>query len=581
MSALSTAWARLLVESLALSGIRDVVISPGSRSTPFVWAALHSDGLRCHTLLDERSAGFFAVGQAKTSGHPSLLVCTSGSAGAHYLPAVIEAAESGTPLVVLTADRPFELSGCGAPQTIDQTRLYGVYARRFVDLGMPDPHPDAFQALARQAAQSVFASLYPEPGPVHLNGRVRKPLEPAHDTTLEAQVDALLGATPAHAVPPRPLATPSGIDELCSACAPTRRGLIVCGPSLPADAVPPETISRLARATGFPVFAEATSQQRFSLPADGVRVLDGGAWLLSLPGFDPPEVVLQIGAPPTTAAWSRYLADHVKLERHVIAARGWPDPQSRAASLVLGDCAGNLTALADALERRGVAPEPSRWVDSIANDNENIWSIVEEELASPAGELDEPSAVRQLVDALPRGSLLVLGNSLPVREVDLYCRARRHGPEVVSQRGANGIDGLISGAAGAAVATQRPTTLLVGDLGFVHDLGGLAAAGRVRVPFTIAVLNNGGGRIFEQLPLADLPGLDEAGLAAWIAPHQLDLSSASALFGLEHHNVRTAAGLERALSTAYDRPRVLEIVVPPHSARDVQRRIRTRLEAHG
>jgi 2-succinyl-5-enolpyruvyl-6-hydroxy-3-cyclohexene-1-carboxylate synthase len=180
---LLTEWARLLMASLRAAGVRDVVLSPGSRSTPFTWAALQDAGLRCRTIIDERSAAFFAVGQARLTGLPTVLVCTSGSAAANYFPAVVEAAESATPLVLLTADRPFELQHAAAPQTIDQTRLFGDYARRFFELGMPDADPAMLEALQRMAAQAVLASRSPLPGPVHLNARARKPLEPAggHD----------------------------------------------------------------------------------------------------------------------------------------------------------------------------------------------------------------------------------------------------------------------------------------------------------------------------------------------------------------------------------------------------------------
>ncbi len=578
MSALSNAWSRLLLGSLAAAGVRDVVVSPGSRSTPLVWAALRLPGLRCHTIIDERSAGFFALGQARISGRPALVVCTSGSAGAHYLPAVVEAAASGTPLLVLTADRPFELSDCAAPQTIDQTRLFGVHARRFVDLGQPDAHPDALRALQRQAAAAVLATRSPDPGPVHLNARFRKPLEPDRDAALEAQVEALLHAGLTRASAPRRVANPHDVEELAKCCRAAKSGLVVCGPMAPATAPTPATVARLARATGFAVFAEATSQQRFSLPSNGIAALDAGAWLFE-PGRSAPDLVLQLGAPPTAATWDRYLASEPRLARHVVAERGWPDPRSTATSMLTGDPAASLEALADVLQARGSAPDPSPWLHSIAKDNDRIWSIVEQELGAGDGALDEPGAVRLVLDTLPRDSLLAVGNSLPVRELDLYCRARAEGPAVWSQRGANGIDGLISGALGAALSSRAPTTLLLGDVSFLHDIGGLFAARSIDVPLTIAVVNNGGGRIFEQLPLADLEGLDAAAFEPWVTPHGLDLSHAAALYGLGYTRVDTASGLRHALSAGTLRPRIVDMAVSPHSARDTGRRIRARIAA--
>lgn len=578
MSGALTAWARLLIESLAAAGVQDVVLSPGSRSTPFVWAALECPALRCHTLIDERSAGFFALGQARVTGRPSLLVCTSGSAGANYLPAVVEASTSGAPLLVLTADRPFELLECSAPQTIDQTRLFGAHARQFVELGLPDTEPRALRALQRRAAAAVFVSRYPDPGPVHLNARARKPLEPDHDAALDSEVDALIERGPALVTPPRQLASPPAIEDLASACVRAESGLIVCGPMQPADAIPAALVTRLARATGFPVYAEATSQQRFSVPVgDTPPLVDAGPWL-----FDPRRsaagLVLQIGLPPTAAAWERHLAQHPELERYVIASRGWPDPESSASGLLIGDPASTLESLAALCEARPGPPGSSPWARSILSDNEKIWSILEGELGAVDDQLDEPGAVRLLVDTLSARSLLVVGNSLPVRELDLYCRARRGGPTVCSQRGANGIDGLISGAAGAASRAGMPTTLLLGDVSFLHDIGGLYAARRIPTPFTIAVVNNSGGRIFEQLPLAGQHGLEPAGLEPWITQHGLDLSHAATLYGLDYARPGTPAELRRVLADGPDGARVVDIVVPPHSARDTQTRIRTRIE---
>ncbi|HRI55183.1 MAG TPA: 2-succinyl-5-enolpyruvyl-6-hydroxy-3-cyclohexene-1-carboxylic-acid synthase, partial [Pseudomonadota bacterium] len=229
-------WARLLLGSLAAAGVREVVVSPGARSTPFVCAAHAEPQLRCWDVIDERAAAFFALGQARVTGRPSLLICTSGTAGAHYLPAVIEAGAAHLPLLVLTADRPFELQDCGAPQTIDQIKLLGGHARRFFELGMPDPSDLSLRALRRLAAQAVLTTTWPTPGAVHLNARARKPLEPqsvhtSDEVALRARVDELLQAPLLRAYPPRAVPAPAGVAAAAQLCRSARRGLIICGPA--------------------------------------------------------------------------------------------------------------------------------------------------------------------------------------------------------------------------------------------------------------------------------------------------------------------------------------------------------------
>jgi 2-succinyl-5-enolpyruvyl-6-hydroxy-3-cyclohexene-1-carboxylate synthase len=566
-------WARLLVESLAGAGVRDVVVSPGSRSTPFVAAALRSSRLRCHVVVDERSAAFFALGQAKLCDAPSLLVCTSGSAGTHYLPALIEATHAGAPMIVLTADRPFRLQDAGAPQTIDQTRLFGA-AARFVELGEPRSEPQALEALARVAAQAVYAARFEQP--VHLNARALKPLEPveprdADGRALRETVDAILerGATRVAASLRAPDA-PS-IAALAERCRAARRGIIACGPMSPAHALEPEALAALGRTTGFVVLAEAASQVGFS--AAETRAFD---LLLRAPRFrdaHAADLVLQLGAAPTSSGFAQYLDAHSELERDVIAPFGWPDPASTARSMIFADLNLGARALADAL--RGSLPharEREAWRHRWSRASQIVERAVDAELAED-GALSEGGAVRVALEALPERALLCLGNSLPIREADTFRGALRGDATVVSQRGASGIDGAISWAAGAASVAGRPALALIGDLSFLHDIGGLAAARTLRTPLAIVVVNNGGGRIFEQLPVAG--AVSEAELAAWTTPHDFDLSAAARLFGLEHRAARTPGDLAHALARALDHPvaSVVEAIVPAHSAAEQQRRL--------
>jgi 2-succinyl-5-enolpyruvyl-6-hydroxy-3-cyclohexene-1-carboxylate synthase len=586
---LQTEWARLLMASLRQAGVRDVVVSPGARSTPFTWAALQDPGLRCRTIIDERSAAFFALGHARITGVPVLLICTSGSAAANYFPAAVEAAESATPVLLLTADRGLELQHAAAPQTIDQTRLYGRFAREFFELGTPDPDPGMLRALQRLAAQAVLASRSPVPGPVHLNARARKPLEPDAGSgepaeRLRSLVDELIGHGAPSTFPPDAVPAAGAVSQLVRACVGARRGLIVCGPAPPWDAPDPAEVAALARVTGFPVVAEPASQQRFAAALAPDHWVDGFATLLTAPSFRDahgPDLVLQLGRPPTATEWSAYLERWSAATRFVVAPHGWPDPWSTAAAVIRSPVGSAVRALRAGVEaaRRELdpgAPERAAWLAALRAANGTAWSVVDEALA---GGFSEGAAVRAVVDSVPGGGVLALGNSLPIREAEVFAPARARAVTVWTQRGANGIDGLISGAAGAATAAGRPTTLLLGDVSFAHDVGGLAAARDAGAPLAIVVLNNGGGRIFDRLPIADrLAGGD---LQAWLTPPALDLAAAAAGFGVGYDRASNGAELQTALAEAAVEggTRVIEVVIPGDGTTAHQRQLRRRLEA--
>lgn len=586
---LLTEWSRLFFESLADAGLRDVVVSPGSRSTPLVWAALSCQRLRAISIVDERDAGFYALGLARITGRPAAVLCTSGSAAANYFPAVVEAAMARVPLLVVTADRPFELQDCGASQTLDQTRLYGSYVRSFVELGMPEHEAPALVALRRRAAQCLHDTMQGEPGPVHVNVRARKPLEPTVSRTpagveLTARVNELLGTPPSHPAKARRVADDAELRAVAADCVGAARGIIVCGPAAFGGARAGHAVARLALTTGFPVYAEATSQLRF----DGLRdlppalVLDGLDLLLRSPAFRggfQPEVVLQIGEVPTSGSWERFLAQRDGVIRHVIAPHGWPDPQSSARSLVIADVEDSVGRLVTMLPEHA-ADRTAPWSARLALANRAAWSAVEGVLSEELS-LGEGSAVRAVVDAMPDGALLAIGNSLPVRHVDAFCRARAlPAVGVCSQRGVAGIDGVVAGAAGAAVAHGGPTALIVGDVSALHDLGGFAVAAATGVPFVVVVLNNDGGRIFEQLPFGDTD-LDEGYFRFWTTPHGVRFDGLSRLFPLAHVTAGTLDALRSALSRGLSQPgcTVIEVPVPPHGARDQYRALLARLDA--
>ena len=558
---LLTEWSRLLIGSLARAGVTEAVISPGSRSTPFTWAALNEPKLTTRVVIDERSAAFYAVGHAKITGAPVLLICTSGSAAANYFPAIVEADRSGTPLVVLTSDRPFELQAADAPQTIDQVKLYGDAVREYFELGLPDAAPLALRSARRVAAHAAALARGPVPGPVHLNARARQPLEPvtASDGAgreLAASVDALLAEQPVLSGT-RATASDEALDAIAKASRIARRGLIVCGPLSPAAAAP-NAVAMLARSTGFPVAAESTSQLRFRA-LDGVRrvhALDGLLRGRARERFTP-DCVIRIGAAPTSTAWSELLAALPTLREHVVSAVAWSDPHGTAATMAIGDVADALTRLVARLA--GSAPAgDAAWIDTLtAADDAGIAAL---DTLRPN---DEGAFVRALVGAIPDGSLLALGNSMPVREVDTFAPGDERDIVVWSQRGANGIDGLIAGATGAAEAAARPTALLLGDVSALHDVGSFSVARECTQPLAIVVIDNGGGRIFERLPIASTGIAAREEWQAWLTPPRLDFEALAQAFGIIYERADDTQAAREGLSRALETPgaTLLHVVV--------------------
>jgi 2-succinyl-5-enolpyruvyl-6-hydroxy-3-cyclohexene-1-carboxylate synthase len=558
---LAGAWARLLIDSLAEAGVTHAVISPGSRSTPLVLALAEHPRIDARVVLDERDAAFHALGLAKATGLPALALCTSGSAGAHYLPAAIEAATARVPLLLMTADRPPRAHHRDAPQTIEQARMFGTFARAAFDLGPPDPHPAALRALRQTAALAVARARFPEPGPVQLNAPFDKPLEPqppnASDAVLAAAIeDALRGPAPC-LVPAAGRPADGTVESVVAVCRAARRGVLTAGP-LPAwDASARRAAGALAAALGWPLLADASSQLRFAPLGEAGHATRAGridlAWLdAPLRARFRPDVVLQIGGVPASRGYERLLAAEPGLPRVVVTRWGVADPYASATLIVNADPGATLEALL--ARRAALASADPGWLA----DWHALEDAAEDALATLAAPGDAPlseaAAVRAALAALRDGDALGLSNSLPVRAVDLFAGADQRDLAVFSQRGANGIDGLIAGAAGFAAGAERPMLLLIGDLAFQHDLGGLAAARACPVPLAIVVLANGGGRLFDLLPLTEGSVSRAHFERFFLAPQGLDIGAAAAAFGIPHAAAGTARQLENALAGALARP---------------------------
>lgn len=554
-----TRFVRHVVDGLVHGGVTDVVLSPGSRSTPILLAALRS-GLPIHDVIDERAASFFALGLAREGRLPAL-VCTSGSAPGHYLPAVMEASASRVPLVVLSANRPPELHDTGASQTIDQVRLFGGHVRAFVDLGAPHASERAMRAAQRRTLRAVLRARGPDPGPVHVDVGARKPLE---------ELDA---PHRLHAVPqvfgPSTAVNDAAVEALAARLRGAERPLLVAGPGPLAQRRWRDSVATLTEALGAPLAADAGSQVRFTgraLAFDGAEAwlrTDAGRALLDA------DLVLQLGDAPIGPGVARHLQDRPRV---VVAAGGWPDPEGDAELLVFGDVTATLAALAS---RLGAPRAP--WLAPTVARRATV-ALARARAEALGGALCQPGAVHAAFCALDEGMRVVLGNSLPIRAVDLFVDVDRD-LHVAVQRGVSGIDGTLAGAVGVARASRAPTLAVVGDVTFLHDLGGLLLARGLDVPLVVLVLNDDGGRIFEHLPV--YRALDADAFERHFAmAHGLRFSSAASLYGLRYVEATSHDAVSHAVRQGLRAPgaTIVEVLLRPESARETNERLLAALE---
>lgn len=574
-AAVQTLWAELIAATLADAGVRLCVVSPGSRSTPLVLALAADGRFELPTIIDERAAAFFALGSARATGEPAALVCTSGTAAAHYLPALVEASMAGIPLVVLTADRPPELQQCGANQTIEQVGMYGTFVRGMFDLGAPVGTVTAMRALRRKLVQAVTLARGPQPGPVHLDVPLRKPLEPAAPSTDDerslARAVGELRRSPVTANPPRLVADPAALEQLAAAIAAEPCGIIVAG-ALPIElASARDAVFALAARAGYPVLAEAGSQMRFGPRPRSVASIDHFDLLLAAPtlaGAPAPKLVIQLGAEPVAAGWAAAQPVLAGAARWVLADREWRDPDSSARGVIVGE----LRASLDELVRR----IPERPAGDLADN----WRVAESRAANAIGRAiamhprSEVAVMQAVLDAVaecaPDGAIVQLGNSLPIRVAD-HVRGGGALRLVCTQRGASGIDGLIASAAGAT-RTGKPVVLVLGDVSFAHDLGGLLAARHVTTPLAIVVIDNGGGRIFSGLPVARAQGGSVFEQHFLTAPG-IDPIAIAAALGVRAVAAASPASIETALAAALATPgpTLVHAPVTATGAHDVRR----------
>lgn len=518
-----------LADEWVRCGVTDVVVAPGSRSTPLALALAGQPGLRVHVHHDERSASFLALGFGLATRRPAVVLCTSGTAAANFHPAVVEAHQGEVPLIVCTADRPPELRDVGAPQTIDQDRLYTTSVRWFHDPGVPD---EATRRSWRSiAGRAVADALAPRPGPVHLNLPFRDPLVgeagPLPDGRSSGWTGSLVGA---------PSLSAAQLDQV-AAVLDQPRGVIVAGEG----AGDPAAVHALAAATGWPVLADPRSGCRVPAPAT-VAAFDALLRHERFAADHTPTVVLRLGAPPASKVLAQWVAVSGAAQVHVQPTATWVDPDRDLARRVVADPTLVCSLLASRLRGASGTPWAARWERAEGR----AQSAIDEVLGHQPWPT-EPHVARATLAAVPEGSSLVVSSSMPVRDLEWYGAPRR-GVRVLANRGANGIDGVVSTAVGVALA-GGPTALLIGDVALLHDTNGLLGLAARGVDLTIVCVDNRGGGIFSFLPQATaVPA--ERFEQLFGTPHDVDLVALAGAHGITCDVVGEAGGVGAAVGSS-------------------------------
>lgn len=533
MTAAAPLLAAVFVDELARGGVTDACLAPGSRSTPLAMALYADERIRLHVRHDERSASFLALGLAKVTHRPVAVVCTSGSAVANLHPAVVEADASRAPLLLLTADRPPELRGTGANQTIDQIKIFGSAVRWFCEVGVPETGlAQYWRSTASRACGEARGVLGGPAGPVHCNLAFREPLVPAAGD----EIDPGVGGRPngaAWTATSDPRRLPSGADlaELTERIQATERGLLVVGDT----DCDPRPLRALAEAAGWPLLAEPQSGARAGSHA--VTTYD---YLLRDAPFaaehDPDFVVVigKLGLSKTLLAWLSADIPQVLIDRD----GSWLDPSRSLGAVITADPAATAAAVVEDLLERPHSAWLGSWLSADRHVRDAIDTLLDADDAP-----SEPRVARDLAAAVPGGAALTVASSMPVRDLALFA-APRDGLRVVANRGTSGIDGFVSTAMGVAAGHEGPAFALAGDLSLLHDQNGLLPSPTGRPDLVIVVVNNDGGAIFSFLPQAQFARGYET---LFGTPHGIDLAKLASVYGIGHHRVERAGDLADAV----------------------------------
>jgi 2-succinyl-5-enolpyruvyl-6-hydroxy-3-cyclohexene-1-carboxylate synthase len=505
---------RAFCDELARCGLRVACTSPGSRNTPILLALARERRIRCFSHLDERCAAFFALGAAKASGVPAAVTCTSGTAAANLLPAVIEAYQARVPLILLTADRPPELREVGAGQAIDQLKLYGDAVKWFFELDAGEATPERLRWARALACRAFFTARDGRPGPVHLNVPLREPLAPGGALGPQAGGGGRPGGAPWVAIE---------------------------RPTLGSDPSLGPRLAKLSARARVPLLADPLSGARL-----GTAALAHYDLLLREPrltGELVPELVVRIGELPTSKPLRAWLAALRCPQVSFAADEAWSDPDATLSQRTVTP----LGSLLDRIAEDRAPPDSGDWLQRWRAADGAVAETLAPALSGP--ELSEPAVAALLARELPAEATLFVASSMPVRDLESFAPVREQPLRVLANRGANGIDGTVSSAFGVAAVSRGPVVLLVGDVALAHDLGGLLAARRSGLALTIVLVNNDGGGIFHFLPVAGERDAFEEHVAT---PHGLRFEHAAALYGCAYRQPRDLGELHSAVAGALE-----------------------------
>jgi 2-succinyl-5-enolpyruvyl-6-hydroxy-3-cyclohexene-1-carboxylate synthase len=523
-----TNFVRRMTGALMKAGVKSVVISPGSRSTPLAYAFASTKSLNVYIQVDERSAGFFALGLAKATGEPVVLLCTSGTAASNYFPAVTEAHYARIPLIVITADRPHELREVGAPQAIDQIQLYGNHVKYSVDFPLAEENADVDDYIERHVQRAASVALSAPYGPIHLNVPFREPLliDFEMDTPTATFIQRMKGIDLLDA------STAQFVKEILNK---TEKGLLVVG-ELPID-IDTEVFWKFAKALNWPVLCDPLSNLRTKVPANCMDLcIDRYDALLKSELFKEkaiPDTVIRLGAQPVSKPLSLFL----KKARPETVVLIDESPQFRDP---LGIVTHHIQSSVVAFLQINVQKEESSYAKTWGRANDEVSVVMENSSGS-----DEGAYTQMLFSNLPDGSDLFSGSSMPIRDVDTFFSKTEKNITIFANRGTNGIDGVVSTALGIQAARQRPTWLLIGDLSFLHDVNGLIVSRFHETDLTIVIMNNDGGGIFSYLPQAESGNHFER---LFGTPTGLRFEHIAAMYDAQYSSIESIEEFEQELS---------------------------------
>jgi 2-succinyl-5-enolpyruvyl-6-hydroxy-3-cyclohexene-1-carboxylate synthase len=554
-------WSGVFFDQLVSLGVKYACISPGSRSTSLTYVLSKNKKIKSFIHIDERSSAFFALGLAKASGKPVIVVTTSGTAVAELYPAIIEAYQQRTPLIICTADRPPELIGSGANQTINQHNLFANHIRWFRDLGLPAISEIGLNHLQKIAFEAYQISLIEDKGPVHLNFPFRKPLEPESYTDVVNK--KILSIKPINFLSKKTHSSNHNfnsrlINKISDDLIKFENGLIIVGP-MEYNRKALDGIKKLSGLLNYPVIADGLSQLRFNIKKNEKNIIANFNSLLKSENFKQafePDIILQFGRTPTSAVIEEFFVE-TNADRYLVNSFGDRfDPTGNAKAILSVEPEVFCKIITEKLKHKKIYRRSSNYIKSFIK-ADTICEKIKHGFINQSGFPNEAALISLITHALPSGSNLFIGNSLPVRDLDNFVSKNSKKITFHFNRGASGIDGITSAALGLA-ALKTPAILITGDLSFLHDLSALITMNKYDIKFVIIVINNNGGGIFASLPIANkVKGFKEY----FLTPHNMDLKEITNSFGIDHQLITNPKKLNKALSemTIKNLPLVLEI----------------------